>query len=192
VCCDRVPDHNNSSSGIRLSNSSSPNPSLRAPAKQSIARQSKCGSLRCARKDENPHPRVLAAHIARAFAISVRPKNRGRGECRVPGAPAASCARSSGRCTRVFTARSPITSGIPTQWFTAYSALSSAIGLFCHRRPWSNLHELDASVEASGPHGFAVRVSAVRYRRIHVHRIPPRVRDDREPPLWVGRDGGNK
>jgi hypothetical protein len=24
---------------------------------------------------------------------------------------------------------------------------------------------------------------AVRYRRIHVHRIPPRVRDDREPPL---------
>jgi hypothetical protein len=75
------------------------------------------------------------------------------------------------------------TSGIPTQWFTAYSALSSAIGLFCHRRPWSNLHELDASVEASGPHGFAVRVSAVRYRHIHVHRIPPRVRDDREPPL---------
>jgi hypothetical protein len=75
------------------------------------------------------------------------------------------------------------TSGIPTQWFTAYSALSPAIGLFCHRRPWSNLHELDASVEASGPHGFAVRVGAVRYRHIHVHRIPPRVRDDREPPL---------
>jgi hypothetical protein len=23
-----------------------------------------------------------------------------------------------------------------------------------------------------------------------VHRIPPRVRDDREPPLKVGRDGG--
>jgi hypothetical protein len=22
-----------------------------------------------------------------------------------------------------------------------------------------------------------------------VHRISPRVRDDREPPLWVGRDG---
>jgi hypothetical protein len=58
------------------------------------------------------------------------------------------------------------TSGIPTQWFTAYSALSPAIGLFCHRRPWSNLHELDASVEASGPHGFAVRVSAVRYQHI--------------------------
>ena len=43
--------------------------------------------------------------------------------------------------------------------------------------------ELDASVEASGPHDFAVRFSAVRYRRFHVHRIPSRVRDDREPPL---------
>jgi hypothetical protein len=47
--------------------------------------------------------------------------------------------------------------------------------------------ELDTSVEASGPHDFAVRFSAVRYRRVHVHRIPSRVRDDREPPLmWDG------
>jgi len=43
--------------------------------------------------------------------------------------------------------------------------------------------KLDASVEASEPHVFAVRFCTVRYRRIHVHRIPPRVRDDREPPL---------
>jgi hypothetical protein len=35
----------------------------------------------------------------------------------------------------------------------------------------------------SGPHAFAVRFSVVRQRHIHVHRIPPRVRDDREPPL---------
>jgi len=43
--------------------------------------------------------------------------------------------------------------------------------------------KLDAGVEASGPHVFAVRFSAVRYRHLGVHRIPPRVRDDREPPL---------
>jgi leucyl-tRNA synthetase len=61
--------------------------------------------------------------------------------------------------------------------------------------------QLDASVGASGPHGFAVRIRAVRYRHIRVHRIPPRVRDDREPPLqwdetvkvmqviWVGSEG---
>jgi hypothetical protein len=43
--------------------------------------------------------------------------------------------------------------------------------------------ELDASVGASGPHDFAVRFSAVRQERIRVHRIPPRVRDDRDTPL---------
>src|SRR5277367_2866334 len=87
-----------------------------------------------------------------------------------------------------------------TQWFTAYSALSPEIGLSCLRRLRRLRRKLDASVEASGPHVFAVRFSAVRYRRIHVHRIPPRVRDDREPPLmwdgtaliceviWVGRE----
>jgi hypothetical protein len=53
------------------------------------------------------------------------------------------------------------------------------------------------------PHDFAVRFSAVRYRHLSVHRIPPRVRDDREPPLmwdgtagicemiWVGREAKN-
>jgi hypothetical protein len=43
--------------------------------------------------------------------------------------------------------------------------------------------ELDASVEASGPRDFAVRVRAARQEHPRVHRIPPRVRDDREPPL---------
>jgi len=46
--------------------------------------------------------------------------------------------------------------------------------------------ELDASVGASEPHAFTVRLSAVRYRRIRVHRIPARVRDDRETPLSSG------
>ncbi len=32
--------------------------------------------------------------------------------------------------------------------------------------------QLDASVEASGPHDFAVRVRAVRQGHFHVHRIP--------------------
>src|SRR3979411_205717 len=34
------------------------------------------------------------------------------------------------------------------------------------------LAKLDASVGASGPHDFAVRVRAVRLRRMRVHRIP--------------------
>jgi hypothetical protein len=53
-------------------------------------------------------------------------------------------------------------------------------------------HKLDASVEASGPHDFAVRFTRIRQSAIRVHRIPPRVRDDREPPLNVRRDSGHK
>ena len=45
------------------------------------------------------------------------------------------------------------------------------------------LKNLNASVEASEPHDFAVRFSAIRQRRIRVHRIPRHVRDDRETPL---------
>src|SRR4051795_214099 len=49
--------------------------------------------------------------------------------------------------------------------------------------------KLDASVEASGPHDFAVRVQHRSSAAPNsVHRIPPRVRDDRERPS-VGRDG---
>jgi len=62
--------------------------------------------------------------------------------------------------------------------------------------------ELDASVGASGPHGFAVRTQYhSSFDIAYVHRIPSRVRDDREPPLqwdetarfmqviWVGSEG---
>jgi len=38
-------------------------------------------------------------------------------------------------------------------------------GLFCHRRPWSCLHELDTSVGVSGPHDFAVRIKCPRQKR---------------------------
>src|SRR5439155_21850455 len=50
------------------------------------------------------------------------------------------------------------TPAFPAQWFTAYSALSPATGLFCHRRLQVATRRLDASVGASGPHGFAVRL----------------------------------
>src|SRR6202795_1357390 len=48
----------------------------------------------------------------------------------------------------------------PAQWVTAYFVLSSVTGLSCHRRPRDICRELDASVGASGPHGFAVRVGS--------------------------------
>jgi hypothetical protein len=72
---------------------------------------------------------------------------------------------------------------------TVYPVIFPVIGLCCHRRQQSCLRRLDASVEASEPHDFAVRPSAVRQQHVGVHRIPPRVRDDRDRPS-MGRDGG--
>ena len=71
----------------------------------------------------------------------------------------------------------------PTQWFTAYSALSpvrrafwppSSALLYANLTPASGCQDHTASPSAS---------SALVRSAISVHRIPPRVRDDRETPL---------
>jgi hypothetical protein len=72
---------------------------------------------------------------------------------------------------------------------TVYPVIFPVIGLCCHRHWRDTSRQLDASVEASEPHDFAVRPSAVRQQHVSVHRIPPRVRDDRDRPS-MGRDGG--
>jgi hypothetical protein len=68
------------------------------------------------------------------------------------------------------------------------------IGLCCHRRPQETCkklvsRELDAGVEASGPHDFAVRKPALSSAALLASIASlPYVRDDRETPLCVGRD----
>jgi hypothetical protein len=75
---------------------------------------------------------------------------------------------------------------------TVSFVLFPVTGLVCHRRPRDAKHhrQLDASVGASEPHDFAVRLARVRLAA--PKRPPhsaPNVRDDRETPLeWV-RDG---
>ena len=71
----------------------------------------------------------------------------------------------------------------PAQWL--YGLLRALPGerLFCHRRRADTSARLDASTAASGPHDFAVRFMRVRLCAFRVHRIPPHVRDDRDPPL---------
>jgi hypothetical protein len=74
---------------------------------------------------------------------------------------------------------------------TVSFALSPVIGLCCHRRWWRNFHQLDAGVEASGPHDFAVREpGASRQKRSRVHRIPcPTFVTIAKRPSVLGRDG---
>jgi hypothetical protein len=85
---------------------------------------------RCApRNDVQPHLRVLATRCAPRFAINLRPENRGRGECRAPDAPAASCALLVvSMHTSIHSEPPENTRHSRTQWFTAYTALSPVIG----------------------------------------------------------------
>ena len=110
-----------------------------------------------------------------SFANSFASKNRGRRESRVPDAPAASCAK----CRKHTSSHHRFTGtpGIPCAMvLTAYFVLSPVTGLCCHRRPQEVAsRELDTSVGVSGPHDFAVRVSAVSSASLalaRVHRIP--------------------
>src|ERR1700692_3777806 len=77
---------------------------------------------------------TLAAQRARG--IHKPSPQRGRGECRVPSAPAASCAKWLVQDAHEYSQRSHRKSpGIPARnGFTAYVELSPAIGLSCHRR----------------------------------------------------------
>src|SRR5438067_3461676 len=75
---------------------------------------------------------------------------------------------------------------------TVSFVISPVIGLFVTVASGITSAKLDASVEASGPHDFAVRLSTVRQPCCQRPPHPvPNVRDDRETPLCVGRDGGS-
>jgi len=136
----------------------------------------------------------------------------------VPAAPAVSCALGSGR-THTSNNEYTRTPGIPARngFNGLCRALPgdrallppSSADMFCLSPVGpTQLRELDASVGPSGPHDFAVRESVSRPRAVdrsqafrpvlRSHRAQnaaastasrPYVRDDRETPLCVGRDG---
>jgi hypothetical protein len=107
----------------------------------------------------------------------------------VHAAPAVSCAIGVKKYAHEHTGqrRHPT---FPAQWlYGLYRALPGRAGLVVTvAREKLASHELDASIGASGPHDFTVRIRAVRQRHIRVHRIPSRACDDRETPLVPGRD----
>ncbi len=145
---------------------------------------------RMCRNSEARAPRSRGA-IRPRFDLERCPPNKQRAQ----GRPGARCTRGLvckivRRNAHEHTGSAETLRPSPRNGFTTYIALSLATGLSCHHRLTGlDRTRLDASVGASGPHDFAVRVSAVRQRRISVHRIPPHVRDDREPPLSSGETG---
>ena len=136
--------------------------------------------------------RDLAGMFRARFACSVLPSSiRGRRECRAPDAPASRVCKNSGSEHTRWSGHTGNRPAFPAQWFTAYFVLSPATGFFAtvisgtcipaNLMPASGHQDHTTSPSAS---------RAVRQRHIGVHRIPSRVRDDRETPLGVGRDGG--
>src|SRR3954471_2579248 len=123
---------------------------------------------------------VLAARMrpscARRFA------REGRGECRVPTHPQPRM--QSKKAYELVTTGKAGLPGIPARdGFNGFLRDLPGDRASCHRR--FACAKLDASVEASEPHDFAVRVQHRSSAVLNsVHRIPPRVRDDRERPWW--------
>jgi hypothetical protein len=113
---------------------------------------------------------------------------RGRRECRAPDAPATACAEVVVEGTRVSQV-TPESPGIPRAMVYGLYVISPVIGFLAtvadgvasaNLTPAPRRQDHTISPSASG----ALVRSTVR-----VHRIPPRVRDVRETPLRLGRDG---
>jgi hypothetical protein len=81
----------------------------------------------------------------------------------VHAAPAISCAKAEKENAHEHTGSAEAVRPSLRNGFTAYSVLSPVIGFLATVIPQKLAsQELDASIEAPGPHDFAVRVSAVR------------------------------
>src|SRR5258706_7038166 len=115
-------------------------------------------------------------------------KFRGRRECRALNAPAASCVKK--QTHELVTTVTPDSPGIPRAMVLRLTSRSPRRPGFVVTVACASSRRLDANPGAPEPHDLAVRFSIIRQLRCSVHRIPPRVRDDRETPLWgTGRQG---
>ena len=175
---------------FHISNSRTPAsllaPSLRALAKQSMARQAESW--------------IASSQVLLAMTASVRdpaaqgarpgcarklpPPKRGRGECRAPSAPAGSCAWVVVECTRVVQVHRNHPA-FPHAMVYGYFALSPEIGRSCLRHPRKLLPANLTPASRRQDHTTWPSASSALVRSaIRVHRNPPRVRDDRDTPLW--------
>src|SRR5260221_6745605 len=138
--------------------------------------------------------RILAARCARALRRSNPLKaTRGRRESRVRAAPAVSCAKMHKKThTSIQVQRRQ--SGFPCAvGYGLFRALPGDRAFLPPSSPRSLL--LKNLTPASGRQDHTASPSATTafvIRRFRVHRIPPRVRDDRDPPLSSGETGGAK
>jgi len=121
----------------------------------------------------NTPPRSRGARRGAGVCQETSAPQRGRGDCRAPSAPAGSCAWV---VVEWHTSRTgpPESPGIPAR--NGLRLLRALPGDRAFLSPSSAeiaSRELDASVEASGPHDLAVRFKRPRQKR---HPRPPQTR----------------
>ena len=137
---------------------------------------------------------ALATRIAPEACMTSSPSStRGRGECRVPNAPAAWCAHSGREYAHQYSQRKHRNHpASPTQWFYSFLRALPGDHRFVDPVIRATRWRLANLTPASGRQNHTASPSAnnaLVCRAARVHRIPPRVRDDRDTPLSVGRDG---
>jgi hypothetical protein len=103
-------------------------------AKQSISPQRKYGLLRFARNDEESGYNFAPSRRDAPEALMDLPPLRGRGERRMPAAPAASCALCIGKKHTSKRVHRNHPAFPHAMVLTVYFVLSPVTGLFCHRR----------------------------------------------------------
>ena len=110
---------------------------------------------------------------------------------RAQGTPGVRCTRSlackTKKHTSIVTTGSPVSTGVPrANGFNGlFRALPGEPGFLATVIPKKLAsQELDASVGASGPHGFAVRKRRARLALLASTASRTNVRDDRETPLY--------
>ncbi len=165
-----------------------PTPAL--PRKRERERTSACGSSGLSdsivKQPWAARPHSRGADSARAWHRWPPSRTRGRRESRVRAAPAVSCAKWKKTHTSIQVQRRQ--SGFPCAVvYGLYRALPGDRA-FLPPSPLRSLL-LKNLTPASGRQDHTTSPSATTAlvsRRHRVHRIPPRVRDDRDPPLSSG------
>ena len=155
-------------------------------AKQSMWPQRKNGLLRFARNDVKTQSCIPAARCARV--VDVASAHRGRREYRVRAAPAVSCAKMHKKThTSIQVQRRQ--SGLPCAvGYGLFRALPGDRAFLPPSSPRSLLLKNLTPASGRQDHTASPSASSAFVKgAIRVHRIPPRVCDDRETPLF--RDG---
>ncbi len=148
---------------------------------------------RCApRNDDGAHIFVLAARNARVMHLNSPSEDGGRRKRRMLAAPAGLACKGNAHLRTQATTGQPGQPAFPAQWCYGLYVFSSVRRAFWPPSPRARHARLDLSVGRSGPHEFAVRAGLARRARSTRPSHPAtHVRDDRDTPLQVARDGVN-